>query len=300
MLQFKRPRRPRGLKAKSQSLLLELGKPGDEGWPDFNESFWRKLKPHFVDVQHDKCGYCEKPISDDGDVEHYRPKGVIQKLVAEGIEHEHSKRLSGRKRPQIAEYGYWWLAYEWENYLLSCNICNQKYKNALFPVAVPRPSREHEKFIVCNPKESDINREKPLLINPFETDLDPFQHFEYSGSGLVRARASCSRGLETIKVCGLHRISLVEARSLKAAGTKSNALMFLAAERKSAIQSIHATNIYFDGHEKQPFAGMVRIIFKQITTFEWSELKALIEKEGWMSIVEHKFEIANKSDWSDF
>ena len=43
-----------------------------------------------------------------GDVEHFRPKSK-----------------------------YWWLAYCYENYLYSCQMCNQRYKKAEFPIFGP-------------------------------------------------------------------------------------------------------------------------------------------------------------------
>ena len=296
MLKFKRPRRPSGLKAESKRLLLELGQPGSPDWPKFEESFWRKLKPHFVRIQHDKCGYCETQISGDGDVEHYRPKSVVQKLEAEGTELADSKSLRGRKRPKIAERGYWWLAYDWNNYLLSCSVCNQKYKSALFPVEINRKPRNDGEYEVCNPVKADVAREQPLLINPFEDDLDPYNHFEYRPSGLIKPRNACSRGRETIKVCGLHRVSLVGFRREKAARVWSDSEDFRISEPKSAFQCIYATNIYYDGHESHTYAGMVRVIFKEVTGLEWAELEALIVKEGWMKLVDKKFELARLAD----
>lgn len=41
-----------------------------------------------------------------GDVEHFRPKDI-----------------------------YWWLAFSYDNYTYSCQLCNQKFKGANFPVA---------------------------------------------------------------------------------------------------------------------------------------------------------------------
>ncbi len=54
------------------------------------------------------CAYCEHdlPRNDRGDVEHFRPKSV-----------------------------YWWIAYAFENYLLSCSVCNRNLKGDRFPLA---------------------------------------------------------------------------------------------------------------------------------------------------------------------
>lgn len=288
MLNLKRPRRPNGMKQRSKAQLQALGLPNTNGWPDFKDTFWQNLKPHFMKAQHQKCGYCEVQVSAHGDVEHYRPKSEVQELVAEGTELANSRKLRGRKIPAITEKGYWWLAYEWENYLLSCAICNQKYKSALFPVAPNRIARDHQKFKAQDPQKKDVGKEEPLLINPFEKDLDPFTHFEFLKSGVIKPRNRDIRGLETIRVCGLHRISLKQLRGPKAVEIWDDSEEFLNATPKSNYQRRLATGLFFSGHKINSFAGMTRIIFKQVTTLDWKDLEALIIKENWMPIVEEK------------
>ncbi len=288
MLNFKRPRRPNGLKQKSKDQLNALGLPGSNGWPKFQDKFWQGLKPNFMKAQYQKCGYCEIQISAHGDVEHYRPKSEVQELIAEGTELANSRKLKGRDKPAITEMGYWWLAYEWENYLLSCAICNQKYKSALFPVAPDRPTRNHQKFKAQDPKKSDIKKEQPLLINPFEKDLDPYEHFEFLKSGVIKARNDDPRGKETIRVCGLRRISLSRQRGPRAVEIWDDALDFLLARNNLNELRRIATGLYFAGHQVNLYAGMVRIIFKQVTFLDWNNLENLIKQEGWMPIVEDK------------
>jgi len=61
------------------------------------------------------CIYCGADIDEAGiDVEHFRPKGNVDDDETHG--------------------GYWWLAYEFSNYLLSCIICNQRNKRDSFPL----------------------------------------------------------------------------------------------------------------------------------------------------------------------
>lgn len=290
MLAIKQPRRPNGFKDKSKAELDKLGAPdSSNSWPKFKDKFWQDLKPHFMKVQHKKCGYCEIQISSHGDVEHYRPKSVVQKLEQEGTEiSPHSKKLRGRKTPEITEHGYWWLAYEWKNYLLACADCNQKYKIALFPVNPTRPLRNHPDFEAEDPKKSDIKKEKPLLINPFEKDLDPFEHFEFLRSGVIKARNGDPRGKETIRVCGLRRIILTQQRGPKAVEIWDDALEFLNPDLTEREFKKLAIDIYYAGHPVNYYPGMVRIIFKQVTFMEWQELEDLIIQEGWMPIVEEK------------
>ncbi len=59
------------------------------------------------------CG-CDLPRNDRGDVEHFRPKGKVEEDADHG--------------------GYWWLAYDLNNYLLSCSLCNRVRKRDRFPL----------------------------------------------------------------------------------------------------------------------------------------------------------------------
>lgn len=289
MLLYKRPRRPNGLKSKTNEKLQELGTPGSsENWPEFDDAFWGGLKKYFMKAQYKKCGYCEVRLSDFGDVEHYRPKSEIQELVAEGGELDHLRNVRGRKNPAITERGYWWLAYEWDNYLVSCSLCNRSYKSALFPVATQRLPREHPKFKAIDPQREHVATEGPLLINPFEKGIDVYDHFEYNDIGMIKPRNNSPRGLETIRVCGLHRMSLIEQRLEKVESTHElcNDLMTAGDDRRLLASS--AVNLYISGHETSHFAGMVRIVFRDRTGLKWNELEALIKKEGWMARVEER------------
>lgn len=69
---------------------------------------WKKMKPFLQKDSIEKCAYCEAPTSivAYGDVEHFRPKSI-----------------------------YWWLAVCVDNYVYSCQLCNQKYKSDNFPIA---------------------------------------------------------------------------------------------------------------------------------------------------------------------
>lgn len=48
-----------------------------------DSSIWSEIKPVYRDIQHDKCGYCERSLPADTigaveqDVEHYRPKSRV-------------------------------------------------------------------------------------------------------------------------------------------------------------------------------------------------------------------------------
>ncbi|MEL7002749.1 MAG: hypothetical protein AAFN93_08455 [Bacteroidota bacterium] len=94
----------------------------------FKSSFWKTAKDQLKKETYGKCAYCESntQVVAYGDVEHYRPKSI-----------------------------YWWLAYTYDNYLYSCQICNQRYKSNHFPVgAHPYP----EPVIEANTSDAQIKQ----------------------------------------------------------------------------------------------------------------------------------------------
>jgi len=137
---------------------------GGKAIPDKITSKWRPAKEQLIVETNQKCAYCESKFLTVGfgDVEHYRPKSI-----------------------------YWWLAYVYLNYLVSCSICNQKYKRDKFefvgdeqtaPEILDGTSnadiKEMAKKIVPDPN-NDISlkkyhelhkKEKPLILNPYLDD----------------------------------------------------------------------------------------------------------------------------------
>ena len=81
------------------------------------------VKKGLIKAQHDKCCFCESKVShiSYGDVEHFRPKGGVRQTP---------------KGP-LGKPGYYWLAYEWSNLFFSCQLCNQRFKDNLFPLKNP-------------------------------------------------------------------------------------------------------------------------------------------------------------------
>lgn len=77
---------------------------------------WRLLKKWLSKASGHKCWYCEaKSNRAPFDVDHFRPKLGI---TVDGAE------LAGHT-------GYYWLAYEWSNFRLSCQRCNRPEKDEL-------------------------------------------------------------------------------------------------------------------------------------------------------------------------
>lgn len=181
---------------------------------EFNSAFWKIAKTQLKKESHGKCAYCEAntEVVAHGDVEHYRPKSI-----------------------------YWWLAYTYDNYLYSCQICNQSYKSNNFPIEAnlyPEPEitknsldQEIEQLAGhISPDPIDINieytlqeyldkhkAEKALLINPYFDK--PEAYFAYEADDItkeVKIIPTKSKFKKHIKAAeefyGLNRIELKNIR----------------------------------------------------------------------------------------
>jgi uncharacterized protein (TIGR02646 family) len=165
--------------------------------PVFDEKIYKKYKEFFMDKAfHGKCGYCECPVKDfqqGGDVEHFRPKGRVTNAKDEVI---------------LDHLGYHWLAYDWQNLLISCKGCNQFAKQKKYG--------KGDRFPVLNNyayTPEVIAQEQPLLINPTSNvpDDHPDKHLKIKCDGSLRGLTE--RGKMCIQVFGLNlREQLVEER----------------------------------------------------------------------------------------
>ena len=161
----------------------------------FDEAIYQKYKEFFMNTAfYGKCGYCECPVKDfqHGDVDHFRPKA----------------RVTNEKDEVINDHpGYHWLAYDWQNLLISCQKCNQLSKlgfgkGCRFPV-MDRHAHTPE----------TIDQEKPLLINPTSSlpENHPIKHLAINSDGSLRGLTE--RGEMCIQVFGLnYRDQLVSQR----------------------------------------------------------------------------------------
>jgi hypothetical protein len=98
----------RGDKRIDRTLLLLVGFRDNNLKFTSKNSYWKTAKPQLRREANGKCAYCESPAATVAhcDVEHFRPKAR-----------------------------YWWLAYCYDNYLFSCQLCNESFKGDDFPIA---------------------------------------------------------------------------------------------------------------------------------------------------------------------
>lgn len=134
----------------------------------------------------DHCAYCESKLdfaTSYFPVEHYRPKTAYKTLNNKEEKHP----------------GYWWLAYEWGNLLLSCQVCNA-YKSSFFPLV------DETKRDIAN---KNIEKEEPLILSP--VDDNPYDHIVFRCEYAL-AKDGSLKGQTTINKCQLNRPELVNNR----------------------------------------------------------------------------------------
>jgi uncharacterized protein (TIGR02646 family) len=167
-----------------------------------------------------KCAYCETPVGDRGEIDHFRPRfGALNADGAFSPDH------------------YWWLAYEWENLYLACAMC-ARVKGPRFPVGArrARPTAQGEALM----------SEQAFLLDPCLDE--PGEHLLFDAEGRVAAKDA--RGETTIEILNLNREELVRWRreAVEEARRSWNAVL------KSGDQPAYVA--LFDA--TVPFAGIRR------------------------------------------
>jgi uncharacterized protein (TIGR02646 family) len=145
-----------------------------------------QVKDSLLTLQNGKCCFCEAQINhvSYGDVEHFRPKGGwIQ------------------DSEPLNTPGYYWLAYDWENLFLSCQLCNQRFKKNYFPLEnnVNRAKSHHD----------NISSEAPLFIHLTNENPEDFICFKDEIPVAINGNL---RGDTAIKHTGIDRGALNENR----------------------------------------------------------------------------------------
>lgn len=227
---------------------------------------WSGFKDAFSKAQYGRCAYCEVSVigAQHGDVEHYYPKAQLQALHDDpstwGREKPYLSNVEGRQTKVLCDTGYWWLAYEWSNYLLSCLVCNEYWKGAIFPV-----EDDPRKLPPCTEVA-----EVALLLNPFE-DIEPVGHVSFNDLGQIYAVNKSRRGSETIRTCGLDRLSLTNIRGGIARETHYLADRLSDAETPGQLKDA-LYSLYLKGVETNHHPGMVRIIVEHRTGLSWTDI----------------------------
>jgi uncharacterized protein (TIGR02646 family) len=192
-----------------------------------------------------KCAYCEAPApaSSSWDVEHYRPKGRV------------SER---RDHP-----GYYWLAYVWENLLLSCEFCNRRrVDRPTWERAEPRPAGgKLDRFPLADEATRAMG---PDGVDP--TQEDPEAHVTFDVRGYAVPRAGSAMGAMSIEVYHLNRRRLRDWRQVQI----ELALDLVGRLTEGGGLGVaEALDLVVDslGHSALPWAGAVRAIRRDPAAF---------------------------------
>lgn len=154
----------------------------------FNDKIYghSTVKDALIKIQGGTCCFCESIVLGiaHGDIEHFRPKA--------GYKQDKTDKLN---KP-----GYFWLAYDWNNLLFSCQICNQSNKGNLFPL-----KDVSKRCNMINP--FSVENEEPMLIDP--SKINPANHITFY---MHTPSGSTQEGRMTIEYLGLRREALEEKR----------------------------------------------------------------------------------------
>ena len=130
--------------------------------------FWGQIKQVYIDLQHEKCAYCEMKMGGSvlarkvHEVEHFRPKSQVSAWPTPKQTYQ-PDFFVGR----ASDTGYYKLAYHPLNYAISCTRCNSTLKSDYFPIRGRR-----RRTALADPAQAQS--EDALLIYPIsDLDADP-------------------------------------------------------------------------------------------------------------------------------
>lgn len=164
-----------------------------------SSEIWRSYYELLPENLKKKCWYCEaEEIRSDMPVDHFRPKNRVD----ESSEHN----------------GYWWLAFDWENYRCACTFCNSRRnfeeteggKACKFPLFNP----ESRAF---SPEDEELLRqEQPDFLDPFNPDDEKLLWFDNDGIPMSKPDCTADESRKvnnSIDIFHLHETRIVRARN---------------------------------------------------------------------------------------
>ncbi len=176
--------------------------------------FWGDIKQVYIDLQHEKCAYCETKLqgaalaSKVHEVEHFRPKSSV--AAWPNRKKKHWKSFPATiPTGDASTNGYYLLAYNPFNYAIACTRCNSTLKSNHFPI---RGARN-----VALKDPADAGAEDALLIYPLsDLDVDPLELLTFE-SVLAVPRATSGpnheRAVTTITFFQLNHQDLTTRRA---------------------------------------------------------------------------------------
>lgn len=199
------PAKLRGKLEETTAQLISLPPTERKAFIAKHSRLWRLVKPYLTAIvgqngRDPKCWYCEtKAERFDFHVDHFRPKG---RVLNKGCQ---------------AEEGYWWLAFDFNNYRLSCAYCNSphpddegdeaKGKRDQFPLG--------DNSTRAKDPGDNLDDEKILLIDPTKPGDPGLLAFSDDGRVYPRYPEDTFIGKKakvSIEVLNLNDIAIEEIR----------------------------------------------------------------------------------------
>ena len=226
-------------------------------------NIWRDASQFLKKISNEKCWYCESDETrSDMPVDHFRPKNS----VAECPDHP----------------GYWWLAFDWQNYRYACTFCNSRRvdvenkttggKQDHFPITEP-PARAMN-------EDDNWQSERPVLLDPLIEEDTLLLTFHENGFPREKNQDKDSleykRANESIYFYHLDHRKAVLKRKKIAIDIKNhyNAIEKLEAqtEKTQAVKeqiNHHRKEIIKKVRSKAPFCSAARVYLQRYKATYW-------------------------------
>ncbi len=249
---------------KAQRCLLELSQQEThaERTKYLNKhNIWSEFKPILYKYYGEKCWYSECSLEGAyGDVDHFRPKN----------------KSTTEQGKTILKDGYWWLAYDYLNYRLSCEKSNRGFKKGGKKNSFPLKTGTNPAGF---PDKNDI----PLLLDPCkEQDTDLIDCDE---TGTIIALSEDPEDIERVRLS-----SCIYNWNLFNAGRKSARI-----QCQSALKYFEMTYESDDYAEKMPDAleNLCRMVNAQnpYSSFSRKYLELKIQKKPYEGIIKQVLQL---------
>lgn len=202
-------------------------------------SIWSEVKSVFIKLQFNKCVFCETKLERGRheriafDLEHFRPKSSVETWPKAGVHPVTYGFPTGS-----AGAGYFWLAYDLQNYAAACKACNTNLKLNYFPVAGKR---------AAYPAATDLIAEQAFLCYPLGmTDADPEGLIGFDATVAIPAstdRSERARGEIIIDFFDLNRREGLQIERAMMISMFGSALRAVTDSHATAADEMLATNI---------------------------------------------------------
>lgn len=240
---------PEGVDQLRQQLLDAQDDAARAELIDNNSQVWAGIKPQLRDTFYRKCWYTESPQQGgDVDVDHFRPK----KRVFE---------LKGKDNPHP---GYWWLAFEPDNYRYSCIVANRRRRDV--DTDIVGGKADHfplwDEATRAWPPECDCSEEEPVLLDPCRAADVGLITFRDDGEAMPRFgegenKKAYERADKSIEYYHLNHTDFVKARQ----DLRDEIVDFLK-EAKRAFHKFEAGDAFHTDTWESAIKGLRRMVAK--------------------------------------